>query len=206
MAKALIVVDVQNDFCEGGSLAVRGGAAVAVAINELLGRGKAAAGYDVVVATQDWHIDPGSHFSEEPDFRHSWPVHCVAGTPGAQPHPAWSPATQHVDAWVRKGRYEDAYSGFQGFAIAPERRADPEPEVGEATPGTGLAAWLRQARVDEVTVTGLALDFCVRATALDAVAEGFSTRVLEQFTAAVHPAGARDVLRELAEAGVVIEA
>jgi nicotinamidase/pyrazinamidase len=83
MGKALIVVDVQNDFCEGGSLPVTGGAAVAAGVSAHIGRG----GYDHVVATRDYHIDPGAHFSANPDFVRSWPVHCVAGTPGASFHP-----------------------------------------------------------------------------------------------------------------------
>lgn len=128
MRRALIVVDVQNDFCEGGSLAVTGGAEVAAAITEHLdGPGREL--YDHVVATRDHHIEPGDHFSARPDFRDSWPVHCVAGTEGAGFHPAFAPALASgaVEAVFDKGAYSAAYSGFEG--------ADEN--------GVGLADWLR---------------------------------------------------------------
>ena len=110
MVRALIIVDVQNDFCEGGSLAVAGGAAVARGISSLL----ASAGHDYahVVATKDYHIDPGSHFSDHPDYARSWPPHCVAGTNGAEFHPDLD--TADVEAVVRKGAHAAAYSGFEG--------------------------------------------------------------------------------------------
>ncbi len=108
--RALIIVDVQNDFCEGGSLAVAGGAAVARSISSLLA--SADHGYDHVVATKDYHIDPGSHFADEPDYAHSWPVHCVAGSPGAEFHPDL--ATEPIEAVFRKGAHAAAYSGFEG--------------------------------------------------------------------------------------------
>lgn len=108
--RALIVVDVQNDFCEGGSLAVTGGAAVAERISALLAG--ASSDYAHVVATKDFHIDPGEHFSDTPDYRLSWPRHCVAGTPGADFHPALD--TGPVEAVFTKGEYSAAYSGFEG--------------------------------------------------------------------------------------------
>lgn len=157
MRRALIVVDVQNDFCEGGSLAVTGGAEVAAAITEHLdGPGREL--YDHVVATRDHHIEPGDHFSARPDFRDSWPVHCVAGTEGAGFHPAFAPAlvSGAVEAVFDKGAYSAAYSGFEG--------------VDEN--GVGLADWLRGQGVTDVDVVGLATDYCVRATALDALAAG----------------------------------
>jgi len=115
MSRALIIVDVQNDFCEGGALAVPGGAALAGEISEYVDAHHGQ--FDHIVATQDWHIDPGAHFSEEPDFVDSWPRHCVAGTRGAELHPDLDP--EHIQAYFRKGRFAAAYSGFEGL-LAPE--------------------------------------------------------------------------------------
>jgi nicotinamidase/pyrazinamidase len=179
MARALIVVDVQNDFCEGGSLAVGGGAAVAADIGRLLAQHP----YDVVVATQDHHVDPGAHFSETPDFVDSWPPHCVVGTPGVDLHPALQP--RPFAAVFTKGEYSAAYSGFEGDSD-----------------GTGLTEWLRARDVDQVDVCGIATDHCVRATALDAAANGFRTTVLMHLTAAVSPQRVGDTLAQLAAAGV----
>ena len=181
MSRVLIVVDVQNDFCEGGSLAVAGGAATASAISSLLSQG---AGYDHVVATRDHHIDPGAHFSDHPDFVDSWPPHCVAGTPGADFHPnlAW----RDFDAVFDKGEYAAAYSGFEGADAA----------------GAGLADWLRAREASEVDVCGIATDYCVKATALDAAAAGFPTRVLVDLTAAVAPANVPAVVEAWRAAGV----
>ncbi|MFG2560855.1 isochorismatase family protein [Streptomyces sp. NPDC048496] len=186
MHRALIVVDVQNDFCEGGSLAVTGGADVAAAITDLIG--EAQAGYRHVVATRDHHVDPGNHFSAQPDFEHSWPAHCVAGTEGVGFHPNFAPAVASgaIDAVFDKGAYAAAYSGFEG--------------VDEN--GVGLAQWLRDRRVTEVDVVGIATDHCVRATALDSVREGFATHVLLDLTAGVAAASTGRALEELREAGV----
>jgi nicotinamidase/pyrazinamidase len=180
MTTALIVVDVQNDFCEGGSLAVAGGAKVAADIAELL----VSTTYATVVATRDHHIDPGSHFSKTPDFVDSWPRHCVVGTPGEDFHPPLEPAL--FDEIFYKGEYAAAYSGFEGAS----------------TDGVRLADWLRGAGVDAVDVCGIATDYCVRATALDAAREGFAVRVLEGLTAAVSPDNLPDVRRDCATAGV----
>ena len=187
MRRALIVVDVQNDFCEGGSLAVTGGADVAAAVTDLIGQ-TAGAGYQHVVATRDHHIDPGDHFSDHPDFEHSWPAHCVAGTEGVGFHPNFAPAVASgaIDAVFDKGAYEAAYSGFEG--------------VDEN--GTSLARWLRAREVSEVDVVGIATDHCVRATALDAVREGFRTQVLLDITAGVAEETTQWALEELREAGV----
>lgn len=179
---ALIVVDVQNDFCEGGSLAVSGGAQVAADVAALVDSGA----YATVVATRDHHIDPGSHFSETPDFVDSWPRHCVVGTPGAELH---DPLRDDQFAAVfLKGEYEAAYSGFEGHD------AD----------GTLLADWLRDAGVTDVDVVGIATDHCVRATALDAAREGFAVRVIEGLTAAVTPDNLDRVRRELTDAGAQV--
>ncbi len=179
MTTALIVVDVQNDFCEGGSLAVTGGAQVAAAIGSLLADGS----YEVVAATADQHVDPGAHFSDAPNFVDSWPPHCRVGTPGAHFHPALQP--RPFDAVFSKGEYDAAYSGFEG-----------------ESDGVRLADWLRGRGVDRVDLVGIATDHCVRATALDAVTAGFATRVLLDLTAAVDPARMSDTLAAFAAAGV----
>ncbi|WP_435131851.1 isochorismatase family protein [Actinacidiphila sp. bgisy144] len=186
MHRALIIVDVQNDFCEGGSLAVPGGADVAAAVTDLIGQ--SAGVYRHVVATRDHHVDPGDHFSDEPDYVSSWPPHCVAGTEGVGFHPNFTPAVASgaVDAVFDKGAYAAAYSGFEG----------------RDENGAGLAAWLREREVDEVDVVGIATDHCVRATALDAAREGFTTRVLLDLTAGVAPETTRQALVQLRAAGV----
>ena len=180
MNTALIVVDVQNDFCEGGSLAVDGGAAVAAAVSALT----ADARYAAVVATRDHHIDPGAHFSDTPDYVDSWPRHCVVGTPGCDFHPDFD--TARVQAIFSKGEYDAAYSGFEGRS-----------EDGET-----LTAWLRARDVDTVHIVGIATDFCVRATALSAAADGFDTTVLTRYCAAVSPASTEKVLAELSAHGI----
>ena len=187
MRRALIVVDVQNDFCEGGSLAVAGGADVAAAVTELVGQA-AGSGYQHVVATRDHHIAPGGHFADNPDFVHSWPAHCVAGTEGVGFHPNFAPAVASgaIDAVFDKGAYAAAYSGFEG--------SDEN--------GIGLAQWLRDREVTEVDVVGIATDHCVRATALDAAREGFVTHVLLDLTAGVSGATTERALAEMRTAGV----
>ncbi|MEU6470472.1 nicotinamidase [Streptomyces massasporeus] len=187
MRRALIIVDVQNDFCEGGSLAVSGGADVAAAVTELIGQA-AGSGYQHVVATRDHHIAPGGHFSTNPDYARSWPAHCVAGTEGVGFHPNFAPAVASgsIDAVFDKGAYSAAYSGFEG--------ADEN--------GTPLADWLRSRDVTEVDVVGIATDHCVRATALDAAREGFRTQVLLDLTAGVAQESTERALEELRAAGV----
>jgi nicotinamidase/pyrazinamidase len=182
MTRALVVVDVQNDFCEGGSLAVAGGAAVAAAISDRLRAG----GWDHVVATRDHHVDPGGHFAEHPDFLETWPVHCVVGTGGVELHPALDRGP--IEAVFDKGEYAAAYSGFEGNAD-----------------GVPLAEWLRSREVDAVDVAGIATDHCVRATALDAVGNGFTTRVLLDLTAGVTEASTDAALEQLRTAGVALE-
>ncbi|MFD7664451.1 isochorismatase family protein [Streptomyces sp. NPDC059788] len=187
MHRALIVVDVQNDFCEGGSLAVAGGADVAAAITDLVGQA-GGSGYQHVVATRDHHIDPGDHFSVRPDYENSWPPHCVAGTEGSGFHPNFAPALASgaVDAVFSKGAHSAAYSGFEG--------------VDEN--GRPLAEWLRAHQVSEVDVVGLATDHCVRATAVDAVREGFRVRVLLELTAGVAVGTTERAVEEMRGAGV----
>ncbi|NNH74586.1 nicotinamidase [Nocardia uniformis] len=180
MSRALIVVDVQNDFCEGGALAVEGGAAVADRITEYL----AVSDYSAVVATRDFHIDPGPHFSATPDYVDSWPPHCRANTPGAEFHPDLN--LKPIEEIFSKGAYSAGYSGFEGTA------AD----------GTALADWLRTHGIDAVDICGIATDHCVRATALDAQAAGFETRVLLGLTAAVALDTTERAIDQLHSAGV----
>lgn len=188
LKKALIVVDVQNDFCEGGALGVDGGNNVARSISSWLE--DHGSEYDLVVATRDWHhadTDNTGHFAESPDFLDSWPAHCVAGTHGAEFHPELWPAGgayPHVE--VRKGQGMPAYSGFEGTT------AD----------GRTLCDLLRDAGVKEVDVVGIAFDYCVRATAIDAVVCGMKTNVLRDLTAAIHPNGAAE--DEMTAAGVTV--
>ncbi len=179
--RALIIVDVQNDFCAGGSLPVTGGAALAGAINDYLAGER---GYQHVVATKDFHVDPGDHFSEHPDYSSSWPPHCVAGSPGADFRPDLD--TRPIEAVFCKGAHAAAYSGFEG--------SDEH--------GTSLLEWLRQRGVDEVDIVGIATDHCVRRTAEDAARNGLSTRVLVGLTAAVAPTSAAEALAEMRSAGV----
>jgi nicotinamidase/pyrazinamidase len=184
---ALIVADVQRDFCEGGSLAVPGGEAVAVAVSDLIDA--AGDAYAVIVATRDWHVDPGGHFAAEgttPDFVNSWPVHCVAGTAGAE----WHPDLRLPDGAVvvSKGQHDAAYSAFEGIA-------------GD---GRTLSDLLREADVEAVDIAGIATSYCVKATALDAVRAGFATRVLAPLTADIDAAVTPSTLDELARAGVKI--
>ncbi|MCK2221650.1 isochorismatase family protein [Actinomadura sp. ATCC 31491] len=182
MGTALIIVDVQNDFCEGGSLPVAGGSAVAAAITHHV----ADHGYDHVVATRDYHVSPGEHFSGSPDYVSTWPAHCVAGTPGADFHPSLDVAA--VEEVFSKGAYAAAYSGFEGAS-------------GDGAP---MSDWLRERGVTEVDVVGIATDHCVRATALDAVKHGLAVRVLLDLTAGVAPATTQAALEELKQAGVTL--
>jgi nicotinamidase/pyrazinamidase len=175
MSRALVVVDVQNDFCEGGSLAVAGGAAVARAITAHAGEGLERGQYAHVVATRDHHVDPGTHFSDTPDFVDSWPRHCVVGTDGVELHPDLDRGT--LQAVFDKGEHAAAYSGFEGAADG----------------------------VDAVDVVGIATDHCVRATALDAAAAGFSTRVLLPLTVGVAEGTTAAALEQLRAAGVHLD-
>ncbi|MGN6781016.1 MAG: nicotinamidase [Marmoricola sp.] len=190
MGRALVVVDVQNDFCEGGALPVSGGARVAADISEMLRhwtrQDPEAPPYDVVVATRDHHVDPGGHWSSEPDYVTTWPVHCRADSDGAAFHPNLDP--QPFDAVFCKGEHQAAYSGFEG--TTPD--------------GTGLADWLRSRGVDTVDVCGIATDHCVRATALDSVSAGFATNVLLELCAGVAEETTERALLEMRSAGITI--
>lgn len=196
MKRALIVVDVQNDFCEGGSLAVEGGAEVAQKISEDLLMDTE---YDVIAFTKDWHIEPGDHWSDEPDFVDSWPVHCKADSRGAYLHEnliagfnfVSQPGNNIPVGVVHKGQWEAAYSGFDG---------------GLSSSGSLLNDFLTKYRVTEVDVVGLAFDYCVKQTALDAAENGYETRIITDYTAAVHRdiVSILDTVLDLVEAGVTV--
>lgn len=181
--RALVIVDVQNDFCEGGSLAVAGGTAVARGITAYLA-GPDGERYDHVIATQDFHIDPGSHFSDHPDYAASWPPHCVVGTDGVHFHPELDAG--RIDEIFRKGEYAGAYSGFEG----------------NSSSGDTLLSWLSERHVTDIDVTGIATDYCVRATATDAAAAGFATTVLLSLTAGVAAGSTARALNAMRSAGV----
>lgn len=182
--RALLVVDVQPTFCEGGELAVAGGDQVAEAIAEFVqARGS---DYDLVVTTQDWHLDPVGHFSDEPDYVDSWPPHGIAGTPSAELHPALAVlAHDPAVVAVRKGAHAAAYSGFEGTSVD----------------GTSLADLLAARAVTAVDVVGIASSHCVAATALDALAAGLSTRVLAALSVGVSADAERKAYQRIRDAG-----
>ncbi|MFC9969807.1 isochorismatase family protein [Spirillospora sp. NPDC127200] len=184
MGKALVIVDVQNDFCEGGSLAVAGGAGVAAAISGHVAAHRPE--YAHIVATRDFHLDPGAHFSEAPDYVDSWPPHCVIGTPGADFHPDLALAP--IEVVFSKGRETAAYSGFEGVTD------DDVP----------LADWLAARGVTAVDIVGIATDHCVRATAVDAARAGLDTTVLLELTAGVARETTDRALAQLKEEGVTL--
>lgn len=187
MSNALFVIDVQNDFTEGGALGVDGGHAVAQRISEWLSGHP----YDHVFASRDWHDgdnDNGGHFSSTPDYVDSWPSHCVSGTAGADYDPAFDATA--VDVHVRKGQGKPAYSIFDGLT-------DDDSSVSDK---------LRALGITDVDVVGIATDYCVRASALDAVAHGLKVRVLTDLVAGVAPASSAAALDEMAKAGVELVA
>jgi nicotinamidase/pyrazinamidase len=183
MTRSLIVADPQRDFCEGGSLGVAGGAAAVGRIDKLLNSDH---GYAYVVATRDHHIDPGQHFSDRPDFVDSWPPHCVVGSPGAEFHDNLT--FRDFSTVCYKGHYAPAYSAFEGVTDEGDKLSD----------------WLRARGVNQVDICGIATDYCVRATALDAVREGFKTTVLLDLTAAVDAHRVKEISAELIKAGVAV--
>ncbi|MFH8974298.1 isochorismatase family protein [Streptomyces sp. NPDC017890] len=188
MRRALIIVDVQKDFCEGGSVPVKGGAGRAAAIADLVRR--ADGQYAFVVATRDHHIDPGAHFSENPDFQDSFPVHCVVGSEGSEFHPHFAPTADagHIDEVVFKGARSASKSGFEGFT----------------QDGTALSDWLKAREITDLDVVGIATDHCVKATALDGVRAGFTVRVLLDYTAGVAADSTRTALDDMRQAGVAL--
>ncbi len=190
MTRALIVVDVQNDFCEGGSLAVEGGGAVAERISAYFRDN--AKDYTAIVATRDWHIDPGDHFADEPDFVDTWPPHCVAGSSGAEFHPNLDIHTDFTESnyliTIYKGHYAAAYSGFEGVTRA----------------NNSLDTFLQRECITSVDIVGLATDYCDRATAMDAKRLGYEVRLLTDMCAGVAPESTDQALIDMAKAGIEI--
>jgi nicotinamidase/pyrazinamidase len=189
--RALFVIDVQNDFTEGGALGVDGGAAVAEGVTSYLRAHPH--DYDVVFASRDWHDatgDNGGHFATTtpPDYVVTWPAHCVAGTAGAEYHPALD--TSLVDIHVRKGQGTAAYSIFEGTTDEGESVTQKLDELG----------------VTDVDLVGIATDYCVRASALDALAAHRRVRVLTDLLAGVATDSSAAALRELKDAGVNVVA
>lgn len=182
MTDALIVVDIQNDFVEGGSLGVEGGQQVAHDVATLIATGS----YKYVIATRDHHIDPGAHFSATPDFVDSWPPHCVVGTPGADFAMPLGP--ENFTEVFYKGEYAAAYSGFEG----------------RSAQGESLADWLERHEIASVDVCGIATDHCVSATALDAARSGLAVRVLLDLTAAVSPQNLAEVEEAWYDEGITV--
>ncbi|MCL4433880.1 MAG: nicotinate phosphoribosyltransferase [Actinobacteria bacterium] len=187
--RALLVIDVQNDFCEGGSLAVEGGHGVAQRLAGILGQGhRTTTGvYDYVIATRDYHENPEGHFAANPDYRDTWPPHCVIGTSGAELESALSGIL--FDAIFDKGRFLPAYSGFEGA---------------EVITGMPLEQWLADHEIGAVDVAGIATDYCVRATVLDARKAGIGVRVLADLCVGVNPETSEQAMHEMSDAGAVI--
>ena len=187
MAKALFIIDVQNDFCEVGSLAVAGGAACASNITAFLN--EHAAGFDLIIASRDWHSadgDNGGHFAlapQEPDFVSSWPEHCVAGTVGAEYHPNLD--TSFIDVHIEKGQGKPSYSIFEGVT----------------RDGQPLLELLDERSVTDVTVVGIATDYCVLASALDTKASGRDVTVITALTAGVAATSSEQAIDTMVDAG-----
>lgn len=180
--RALVIVDLQNDFCEGGSLGVDGGAEVARRVNAYVA--EHGDEYELIVASRDYHVEPGGHFSDEPDYRDSWPAHCVVDSPGAEFHPDFD--VDRVHDVFSKGAYSAAYSAFE--AVDDEGRT--------------LEQVLRERGIDTIDLVGLATDYCVRSTTLDAVRAGFNARVLTDMAAGVSEDTTAAALDEMSAAGV----
>jgi nicotinamidase/pyrazinamidase len=197
--RCLVVVDVQRDFCDdqpGASLAVAFGGEVAGLIGDYLTT--SIDDYDLLVLTGDWHVDPGPHFSDTPDYQDTWPPHCVAGTIGSSWHPRLDAALGEIGGRVptvviRKGVHEAAYSGFEGF------------EGSEQNDSRSLDDVLRASGIESLDIVGIATDHCVAATAADALSNGYTTRVLGGLTAAVDEARGVESLATLAAQGAIVE-
>lgn len=192
MARALFIIDVQNDFCEGGALACQGGAMVAQKITEYLMSNKSE--YDFVIASRDWHTpndSNGGHFppiGKEPDYVNNWPLHCIAGESGAEYHKNLDSSL--IDIHIKKGQGQHGYSIFEGTTDEGERIQDLLPRLG----------------ITDVDVVGIATDYCVRASSLDAKAEGLSVRVITSLTAGVAASSIDSAIDEMVDAGVHVVA
>lgn len=192
MSKALLVIDVQNDFCEGGALACEGGAGVASKISSFIRDHKTS--YDFVIASRDWHspndLNDG-HFPPagvQPDFVKTWPLHCIAGTSGAEYHPNLD--TTLVDIHIKKGQSANGYSIFDGITDDGDRFSEA----------------LQKNAITEVDLVGIATDYCVRASALDAVKHGLSVRVISSLTTGVSADSIEKAIDEMVDAGISVVA
>lgn len=192
MARALLVIDVQNDFCEGGALACEGGSAVAGKISEYLQQHKS--DYDFVIASRDWHTpgdSNGGHFPSDgtaPDYVSTWPLHCIANTKGAEYHPNLN--QQLIDIHIKKGQGAPGYSIYEGIAESGETFED----------------LLKRLQIESVDVVGIATDYCVRASALDSAKHNLDVRVISSLTAGVSPASVEKSIDEMVDAGVAVVA
>lgn len=201
MSKALIIVDVQPTFCEGGELGVEGGNAVAERIAEYVETHRNE--YSYVATTQDWHVEPGRHWSDDPDYVDTWPVHGKAGTANAGLHPAI--AALGIGHHFKKGQYSPSYSGFEGLEDNTDRIPTREEVAADLTAGRTLANALEAAGINRVDVVGLAESHCVKETALDARKLGYETHVIEELTEPVSEELGVDARRQMREAGVVLD-
>lgn len=192
MTRALLVIDVQNDFCEGGALACEGGAAVAAKISSFLADHKES--YDFVIASRDWHTPNDSndgHFPPagiEPDYVKTWPLHCIAGTQGAEYHPNLDISL--IDVHIKKGQSANGYSIFDGVT----------------EDGLTFTDFLESNAITEVDVVGIATDYCVRASALDSVRKGLQVRVISSLTAGVSPESIEKAIDEMVDSGIAVVA
>ncbi|WP_301895838.1 isochorismatase family protein [Bifidobacterium angulatum] len=201
MSKALIIVDVQPTFCEGGELGVEGGNAVAERIAEYVETHRNE--YSYVATTQDWHVEPGRHWSDDPDYVDTWPVHGKAGTANAGLHPAI--AALGIGHHFKKGQYSPSYSGFEGLEDNTDRIPTREEVAADLTAGRTLANALEAAGITRVDVVGLAESHCVKETALDARKLGYETHVIEELTEPVSEELGVDARRQMREAGVILD-
>jgi nicotinamidase/pyrazinamidase len=190
MPRALLVIDVQNDFCEGGALAVAGGAAVAGKISRFL----ESTSYDLVVASRDWHDadnNNSGHFADsdtEPDYKTNWPVHCVADTNGAQYHPNLN--TEDIGEHIFKGQGQNGYSIYEGITKS----------------GQTFDELLNAHQIDEVDVVGIATDHCVLASALDSKSHGLKVRVISSLTAGVSQVTTEAAIDRMIDSGIEVVA
>jgi nicotinamidase/pyrazinamidase len=190
MRNALLAIDLQADFVQGGSLPVPNGMPVCAMIARHIRHFKME--YQFVVASRDYHEDPADHFSETPDFVNTWPAHCVIGTPGCAFVPPIANLVREklIQTIVNKGRHAAAYSAFEGLDAR----------------GHDLLNVLKEERIDHIDICGLATDYCVRATALDARRNAFQVRVLVNLCGAVNEATGLQALEEMKAAGCQLQA
>ena len=188
MPRALLIIDVQNDFCEGGALAVAGGAAVAGKISKYL----ESSSYELVVASRDWHDsdnDNSGHFAQagqDPNYTTNWPVHCLAETPGAAYHPNLD--TSSIDEHIYKGQGKNGYSIFEGITKN----------------GHSFEQLLAQNQIDEVDVVGIATDHCVLASAMDSKSHGLKVLVISSLTAGVSHASTEAAIDQMIDNGIEV--